>query len=276
MSSYEKSLNSNYNSSSDLTSYINQNTNVIGKKNNELDKLIPQLDSLIFQIAKNFCLFSKGDPRRAFIIEALSKNTCITCLKKQLDNHIFQSIDGIYDELHHFALSVLLEALYKEFDIRSCRIRIIAEESIKYGTADILLEPYNKISNDSEILIEIKTGFSISISQLLRYLIDNENRSIFIWRIRNQQILFVQSSEVQSLIIHFTKMLIFRANRFLQTKEFSCNHLINSKVFTPTSVQIQESISDFSTGLTKTLPFLVKNIASKFEGEKFYDIKTGK
>ena len=187
------------------------------------------LDYVCSQIADRYELFSKGQPRKAMIIEVLAKNVCIACVDKELRAKSFQRIDNMYTELHQLACSMLVEELYDQLVKNGRTVTITTEENIKYGKIDVFIIPSNfglsLHSNQVEIAVEVKTGFSLSLPQLLRYMIDNDRRSLMLWRIRNQQVLLFEGTETRQLLAQFVKMIISRANRLLLTPEPQCKHI---------------------------------------------------
>jgi RNA polymerase subunit RPABC4/transcription elongation factor Spt4 len=234
-------------------------------------EMLSLLDYVCSQIADRYELFSKGQPRRAMILEVLAKNDCLGCISKELHPKSFQRIDSIYSELHRLATSLLIEALHSQLVKNGHKVTIAAEASIRYGTADILIIPSNHgisiQSSKLEIVVEIKTGFSLSIPQLLRYLIDNNRRLLILWRIRNQQILFLDAKEIEQLLMQFVKMIIDRGERLLEAPELGCNHFTESKSWSPNSQQLQETFADFSKGIMKTLPTVIEKVVTKLEQE---------
>jgi len=234
-------------------------------------EILSLLDYICSQIGSRYELFSKGQLRRAMILEVLAKNACLGCLDKQLQTKSFQRIDSIYSELHQLAANLLVEALHSQFIKNGHKVIIATEASIRYGTADILIIPSNHYisihSNKVELIIEIKTGFSLSIPQLLRYLIDNNQRSLILWRIRNQQLLFLDAKEIEDLLLQFVKMIIARGERLLKAPEIDCSHSAETKSWSPNSQQLQETFLDFSRGIMETLPSVVEAVVAKFEQE---------
>ena len=222
------------------------------------------LDYVCIQIADRYDLLSKGQPRKAMILEILAKNACLGCINKELQARSFQRIDSIYNELHQLAANLLVEALHSQFVKNGHKVIIAAEASIRYGTADILIIPSNHglsiHSSNVEIVVEIKTGFSLSIPQLLRYLIDNDRRSLILWRIRNQQLLFLDAKEIEQLLMQFVKMIIARGERLLEAREPDCSHSTETKSWSPNSQQLQETFTDFAKGLVSTLPTVIETI----------------
>ena len=229
------------------------------------------LDYVCSQIADRYELFSKGQPRKAMIIEVLAKNVCIACVDKELRAKSFQRIDNMYTELHQLACSMLVEELYDQLVKNGRTVTITTEENIKYGKIDVFIIPSNfglsLHSNQVEIAVEVKTGFSLSLPQLLRYMIDNDRRSLMLWRIRNQQVLLFEGTETRQLLAQFVKMIISRANRLLLTPEPQCKHIPQGKSWSPNQEQLQETFSDFSKGIIKTLPTVIEKVVTKLERE---------
>ena len=229
------------------------------------------LDYVCSQIADRYDLFSKGQPRKATIIEVLAKNPCIACVDKALRAKNFQRIDNMYSELHQLACSLLIEELYTQLVKIGHRVAITTEENLKYGKVDVFIIPckygLSLHSNHMEIAVEVKTGFSLSVPQLLRYLIDNNRRSLILWRIRNQQVLLFEAREIEELLMQFVKMIVSRGERLLEAPEFNCGHSTGPKSWSPNSQQLQETFSDFSKGIIKTLPSVVEAVVTKFERE---------
>jgi len=222
------------------------------------------LDYVCCQIAERYNLFSKGEPRRAAIIEVLARNTCLGCIAKELQTKSFQRIDNMYSEIHQLAAGLLIEALYDQLVTNGHKVTISAEASIKYGTADVIIIPsrygISLQSNRVEIVVEIKTGFSLSVPQLLRYLIDNDKRSLILWRIRNEQVLLLEGPEIRLLVLQFVRMIVSRADKLLQGFDVDCGHSTDSKSWRPNSQQLQEAFSDFAKGVVSTLTSVVETI----------------
>jgi hypothetical protein len=255
----------------------NRKTIQIMKKENDQQttnawtEILPLLDYVCSQIADRYELFSKGQPRKAMIIEVLARNTCIACADKELRTKSFQRIDNMYTELHQLACSMLVEELYDQLVKNGRTVTITTEENIKYGKIDVFIVPSNYglslHSEHLEIAIEIKTGYSLSLVQIFRYIIDNDCRSLILWRIRNGQILVFEGKQVKQLLAQFVKMIISRADRLLEAPELNCKHTAEQKNWSPNSQQLQETFADFSKGIIKTLPSVVEAVVTRFEQE---------
>lgn len=138
--------------------------------------------------------------------------------------------------------------------------------------ADIFIIPchygLNLHSTNTEIAVEVKTGFSLSVPQILRYLVDNYQRSLVLWRIRNEQVLIFEGTEIQQLLVQFIRMIVSRADRLLLASELQCKHTPERKMWSPNQQQLQETFSDFSDGIVKTLPTVVETVVMILEGEQ--------
>jgi hypothetical protein len=176
----------------------------------------------------------------------------------------------MYTELHQLACSLLIEELYSQLVKNGHTVTIAAEESLKYGKVDVFIVPssygLSLHSNQVEIAVEVKTGFSLSLPQLFRYMMDGD-RSLILWRIRNEQILLFEGTEIKQLLEQFTKMVISRADRLLLSPKPQCKHTTERKSWSPNQQQLQETFSDFSKGIIKTLPSIVEAVVTKFERE---------
>ena len=232
---------------------------------------ISLLDYACCQIAERYDLFSKGKPRKATIIEILARNACIACVDKALRTKSFQRVDNMYSELHQLACSLLIEELYTQLVKIGHTVAITTEENLKYGKVDVFIVPSNYglslHSSRMEIAVEVKTGFSLSLPQLFRYMIDGVDRTLILWRIRNEQMLFFEGSEIRQLVVLFTKMIVSRADRLLLTPEPQCRHDSKPKNWSPNEEQLKETFSDFSKGVIKTLPTVVEAVVMTLERE---------
>jgi hypothetical protein len=130
--------------------------------------------------------------------------------------------------------------------------------------ADIFIIPchygLNLHSTNTEIAVEVKTGFSLSVPQILRYLVDNYQRSLVLWRIRNEQVLIFEGTEIQQLLVQFIRMIVSRADRLLLASELKCEHTTDHKMWTPNQQQLQETFSSFSRGIITTLSIVVETV----------------
>lgn len=143
--------------------------------NSNFEEIKVLLDKICSEIASRFNLYqSNGKPHKSTIIETLAKSTCLTCVTKWFSDHATNKVDTIYKECHKLAVNVLVEELYHLLDQLGYKVMISTEKELEYGKADILIEVtsygLNLKSKAKELLIEVKTGNSLSFIQIFRYL----------------------------------------------------------------------------------------------------------
>jgi hypothetical protein len=235
-------------------------------------EIVATIDYICAQIADRYDLFSKGLPRKATILEILARTSCISCIDKQFRNKIYHRIDAFYSEIHQVACGMLVEELYSSLVRNGHSVAISTEENVHFGKVDVFIIPtnygLNLHSKKIEIAVEVKGGYSLSLPQIFRYLLDNENRSLILWRIRNQQVINFRGSEIRDLLANFARMIVFRADRLLSNPEMSCHHAHETSNWLPTQQQLQEAFSNFSNGIVKTLPTVLEAIITILNGEK--------
>jgi hypothetical protein len=189
-------------------------------------------------------------------------------LREKTNNHV----DNFYIECHLLACNILVEKLQAQLTEKGYSVLVTNERKLEYGKVDILIIPnrhgVDLHLNKKEVGIEVKTGISLSFSQLFRYMLDNIDRTIILWRIRNRQILFFEGTKLKPLLTQFMIMIISRANRLLSNHEMPCQHTLESKNWSPNQQQLQEAFSDFSDGIVKTLPTIVETVVMMIEGEQ--------
>ena len=229
------------------------------------------VDYVCAQLAERYDLFSNGQPRRATIIEVLAKSYCPACIHRQLLSKTYHRIDAFYGELHKLAVDILVEELYQTLISKGHSVIITEEKDVPFGKVDVLLIPtsfgLNLHSKSAEIGIEVKGGFSVSITQLLRYMLDNQSRLLILWRIRNRQVISFYGKEIEDLLQLFVKMIIERADRLLSTNEPTCEHNILNRGWSPNQDQIKETFYDFSKGVVATMPEVINRVLLALDGE---------
>jgi hypothetical protein len=242
--------------------------------------MIAVLDHVCCRIAEKYDLYSGSKPRKSMVIELLAQNPCIGCIDKELRNRSTQRIDDVYSELHRLSCGLLVEELYCRLVKTGRKVNITTEENLKFGKADIFIVPcYYGLSlrtNQTEIVVEVKSGLGLKISQLFRYLIDNNPRALVLWRIRNEQTLVLEKSKIKPLLTQFIKMVVSRAERLLSASEVQCKHTYSHKAWSPNSQQIQQTFLDFANAVVKTLPHVVETIMILLDEEEDRDVENCK
>jgi len=237
-------------------------------KNADFEDLRNSLDQVCSQVAQRFSLYSSsGKPRKATILAVIAKSACIGCIAKKLSPQaIANHVDAIYWECHRLAVNVLVEELYNLLRGMGYNVRISTETKLEYGKADAIITitnyGINLRCNASELLVEVKTGRSLSLCQLFRYLIDKRSNTIVVWRVRRRQILVFDTEDVKPLLMEFMRMICLRGTRLLSSPQLTCQHTQRPD-YQPTQEALQEMFQDFAGALTETLPNILEAITER-------------
>lgn len=234
--------------------------------NADYEKTKKLFDNACLEIARRYNSYYKdGKPRKAMIIEIVAKTTCVACIDRELKMDIVNRVDTLYKECHQQACNILVEELYDRFNSLGLTVEISTEKLIEYCKADVLILPnghgISLVRDKKEVAVEVKTGYSLSLIQLYRYIIDDPNRDLVLWRIRNKQILIFDGASLKPLLIQFMKMFILRANRFLAGIDIPCKHNLEHANWSPNQQQLQEAFMDFAHSVVETLPCVVEVVA---------------
>jgi hypothetical protein len=229
------------------------------------------LNDVCGQVAHRFNLFNQnGKPRKATIIDVLAKHTCLGCISKILSEQTSAcDVDALYRECHMLAVNVLVEELYSFLSRMGYKVLILTEAELEYGKADILITTtkfgINLKYKTNELLVEVKTGNSLSLSQLFRYLLDRQCNTIIVWRVRRRHILVFNAQQIEPLLREFMKMICLRANRLLTSPTPpTCSHERHSNQ-EPTQEDLKKALEEFSQALVETLPVILQTILKEIE-----------
>lgn len=237
-------------------------------KNADFESLQNLLDQVCSQVADRFTLYSSnGKPRKATIIDIISKSSCPTCITKKLSKTTRDHVDALYKECHMLAVNVLVEELYNFLKAMGYNVRISTEAKLEYGKADIVITitryGVNLKCFGNKLMVEVKTGKSLSLSQLFRYLLQDSHSAIVVWRIRNRQVLFFKAEEIEALLMEFVRMICLRASRLLSSPTpAACQHL-HYHSYQPSQEELQEMFQDFAGAIMETLPYVLETVAEK-------------
>ena len=235
-----------------------------------LEYLKNSLDSVCSEIAKrfNFCL-PNGEPRTAAIIDILASSPRIGCIVEKLRQQRRPDIDAVYLENHRLAVGILVEQLQSFLAERGYKVSVLTEAKLEHGTADVLIVPtsygVNLQHNEKKIIIEVKTGKSLSYSQLFRYLLDVSNATLVLWRIKKHQVAVLRRKSLQPMLQAFMEMCILRGERVLDAETVKCQNSAAPKNFTLSSKEFEDTFNDFTEALMKTLPIVLKTVLREIE-----------
>ena len=247
---------------------VNQTTPA--DKDSHFKYLKSSLDHVCSEIAKrfNFCL-PNGEPRTAAIIDILASSPCIGCIVEKLKQRHRPNIDSVYLENHKLAVGILVERLQSFLAERGYKVSVLPEAKLEHGTTDVLIAPtrygVNLQHNEKKIIIEVKTGKSLSYSQLFRYLLDISNATLVLWRIKKHQVAVLRRKSLQPMLQAFMEMCILRGKRVLDAKTVKCQISAAPKNFTLSSKEFEDTFNDFTEALMKTLPIVLKTVLREIE-----------
>lgn len=229
------------------------------------------LDDVCHQVAQHFSLCgSDGKPRKAKIVEIIARSSCLTCIAEMLSTQTTGSdVDALYKECHKLAVNILVEELYDLLSQMGYKVLVSTETELEYGKADVLITITNYSINlkcgANELLVEVKTGNSISLSQLFRYLLDGKRETIVIWRVRRRQVLAFKAQEIKFLLMEFMRMICLRGNRLLSSPQLQpCQHRSQPN-YQPTAEELEKMLIDYSKAIIETLPYALQTILKELE-----------
>jgi hypothetical protein len=235
-------------------------------KNCDFESLRDSLEIVCDKVAQRFKFCNRnGKPRKAFIVNVLAKSPCITCITNELSSPaLTNDVDAMYKECHKLAVNVLVEELYQLLTQTGYKVVVSTEAELEYGKADILITitsyGLNLKGNDKELIVEVKTGNSLSLPQLFRYLLDRRNDNIIIWRIRKRQILVFNAQKIKPLLTEFMRMICLRANRLLSSQQIQPCHHNRHLNHQASQEELERMFEEFSEALMETLPYVMKTV----------------
>lgn len=238
-------------------------------KDADFHALIDLLNQVCLQVAQRFALYDQnGKPRKSTILEVVAKSPCLTCITDRLAR-VNINVDSLYKECHRLAVNVLVEELYHFLNQLGYKVLISTEAKLEYGKVDILITVTNyglSLKNSAkELLVEVKTGNSLSLTQIFRYLMDSRSKTLIVWRIRKRQILVFNVQEIKPLITEFVRMLCLRGIRLLSTQHVQpCQHE-REQCYQPSQKELENMFNEFSKALIETLPSILQTIAENLE-----------
>lgn len=245
---------------------INQATVATDHRDLNFEDLKISLDNVCSEIAKRFSsYFSSGEPRTVAIIDILASSPCIGCIFRRLNQRRRPGIDAVYLENHRLAVGILVEELHSFLSKMGYRTSVLPEAKSEHSTIDVLIVPTrfgaNIQNGENNIVIEVKTGNSVSYSQLFRSLFDTPNPTMVLWRIKRHQVAVIRRKSLQPMLLAFMRMCIFRGKRILaETDPVECQHFTKPTNFSLSSKEFEKVLCDFAEALMDTLPVVLETV----------------
>ena len=223
------------------------------------------LDDICSEIARrfDFCL-PNSKPRMAAIIDILASSPRIVRIVEKLQQKQRPDIDAVFLENHRLAVGILVERLQNFLQERGYRVSVLTDAKLKHGTIDVLVAPtsygINLRHNGRQIVVEVKTGKSLSYSQLFRYLLDESNATLVLWRIKTRQVVVLRRKSLQPVLQAFMEMCVLRGKRVLATKRVKYPNSAVPRNFTLSSRGFEITVNNFAEGLMETLPVVLETV----------------
>ncbi|MBC7129720.1 hypothetical protein H5T51_00680 [Candidatus Bathyarchaeota archaeon] len=239
-----------------------------------MDYLRYMLDDICEKIAEKFNLYdSERRPRKAFIVDVLSRYTCPCCAFRALTQMREQvEVDAIFRENHDLAVSMLVHTLRGMSQKDEYQIIVKEEARSEYGRLDVLIKRLNGglllvASGASEVIVEIKTNMGFSLKQILRYLLQRPDATAVIWRVRKRQTLVIDGRKHRWLIALFANAIIQQGLTILNGKFEECEH--HPRKNSPYEIKNpQETLDDFLTCLVEGLAQVAEIVLSILNGKQ--------
>lgn len=221
------------------------------------------------KIAKEYELFlPSGQARLSTILAILSSSPSLCCAAKALRNRRQNQIDPYYTGRHSVAVGLIVDALYDGLTARKYGVMIGTEVPSTFGRLDILLEPtWHGVElrfNDHRIGIEVKTGLSIDLAQIFRYVLDVD--SLILVRMRPRQVITIRQTELLDPLSTILSAWISRARRLLADKDLVCHHKKNDAPLRfLDSEALAQDIVRFTQDIHATLSSVVESVVRELE-----------
>jgi len=237
-----------------------------------IENLRTYLDEVCDRLAAKFSLFDRfGRPRKAFIADALFRFGCLGCIWKTFTQLPVprNEVDCIYMEMHSLALNILSGALMQMLNGRN--LNVSCEEANNFGRSDVVIRRtgFQAVveADGVNIIVEVKTGKSISFAQLFRYLLQHPNAILVVWRVMKRQVFTLSGEKLKNLLCIYTASAINRGLSILNGDVAACQHSIGVELYRRIE-NLQLILENFFQGLTESLPMVVAVVAKTIEGVK--------
>ena len=235
-----------------------------------LDYLRDSLDDVCSQLADKFGLYDgAGKPRKAFIMDGLFRFSCPGCLCKFFTQMRIgsPSVDALYMEMHRFAVNILTGVLAQA--LNGGEHEVFCEDSHAFGRVDVAIKPsrFGALveANGACVVVEVKTGRSVSFAQLFRYLLQHGNATLVVWRVTMRQVFALKGERLRALLCLYVSTALARALRLLNGEHATCNHKLSDCEASAVS-EPQRLLDEFFEGLVESLPKVVSVVSESLRG----------
>jgi len=219
------------------------------------------LDEACMRIAEKYSVYDMlGRPRKAYILDVLTRYTCPSCAVKALTQmRVRTEVDAIFRETHDLAVSLLVHALR---NILGGRIIVEDEVTSENGRVDVLVKKLKGgllvQADNLELIVEVKTNMGFNIRQVLRYLAERPDAIALIWRIRKRQTLLIDGRKHRWLLIAYIAAALQQGLTIYNEDFTPCDHDFTDRPFEVNDPQ--GFLDDFLTSLVDGLPKVVDTV----------------
>lgn len=152
----------------------------------------------------------------ASILSILQKYQCLLKCQHDISNPSYDNnIDPLYTAKHDFVKAKLIDTLFYKFGYL---MTISSEHVIKTGKLDIAIFPDRILltSNSKNIAIEIKSGKSIDLFQIERYLFETD--VLIVLRVPTQDVFLVRALSAGNDLLRSIDLITDKIDRILAGK----------------------------------------------------------
>ena len=235
-----------------------------------LDYLKDSLDDVCCRLADKFGLYDRaGRSRKAFIIDSLFRFSCPGCLWKVFTRMRagIPSVDALFIEMHRFAVNILTGVLAQALD--GGMINVCCEDVHEFGRVDVVVKQSQfgatVEANGACVVVEVKTGRSLSFAQLFRYLLQHRDATLVVWRVPMRQVFALKGESLRALLCLYVSTALARALKLLNSEPATCNHKLSDCEASAAS-EPQKLLDEFFKGLVESLPRVVSVVSESLRG----------
>jgi len=131
-----------------------------------------------------------------------------------------RAFDPYYSQKHELAKHKLIQRLCGELQKAGKRIAVMNEAATDFGRFDVLIIESNPVKilshPSSEIVVEIKTGLSLNLAQIERYL--SSGRMVVLVRFSTEQVATLRPSDYQQFLVESSQDRLDALNRLLSNR----------------------------------------------------------
>jgi len=177
------------------------------------------------------------------------------------------SVDALFIEMHRFAVNILTGVLAQALD--GGMINVCCEDVHEFGRVDVVVKQSQfgatVEANGACVVVEVKTGRSLSFAQLFRYLLQHRDATLVVWRVPMRQVFALKGESLRALLCLYVSTALARALKLLNGEPATCNHKLSDCEASAAS-EPQKLLDEFFKGLVESLPRVVSVVSESLRG----------